>query len=240
MENPQTVSTQGEAEVRRVLILSSVRAASESLAQGLQRCWPLRIVAHGAPDDATTCAVAPERPTTLVYDGSTSSELQRLRQVSETLGAPRIVVYGLRDVGEDLRCCARHQVGGLVARDATMSELASAVDAVSDGRYYTSASLIPRLLQLAAEAQKFDEHQLSRLTHRESQVAAMLARGLTYAQIAADLAVSPATVKNHVHNIYRKVRDVGGVQRTRLPGEAPDIPRWAPALLADRLRAEGD
>src|SRR5688500_11877611 len=143
MGNPQSVSTHGEAAMRRVLIVSSVRAASESLAHGLQRYWPLRIVAHGTPSDATTCAIAPRHPTTLVYDGSTSSELQRLRQVSEAIGAPRIVVYGLCDAGEDLRCCAREQVGGLVARDAPMSELASAVDAVTDGKHYTSASLIP-------------------------------------------------------------------------------------------------
>jgi DNA-binding NarL/FixJ family response regulator len=241
MNTTKCVSARGDAAQRRVLIVSTVRAASEALALRLQGFWPDCILAHGTTEDELVTPDTAPHATTLLFDGSASSQLQRLRQFSQALRAPRIVVYGLRDTGEDLRWCARHQVGGLVDRDAPIRELVDAVEAVSEGRHYTSMSLIPRLLQLVAAPQQFDEDHLSRLTDRETQVASMLARGLTYAQIAAELLVSPATIKNHVHNIYRKVRDGGGTKRVpRTPREGISTPPWGPALVADKRIADGD
>lgn len=192
------------AQLRHILVLSSVRAASEGLASGLQLLLPRDLFAHGSVFDVPLVAQPADRTSTLVFDGSAPRELQRLREASLAAGATRVVVFGLRDAADDLRCCARHQVRGLVAREATMSELASAIDTVSRGHSYTSASLLPRLLQLAAATAPLDDSHLERLTEREREIAALLARGLTYAQIAAEIAVSPSTVKNHVHNIYRK------------------------------------
>lgn len=42
------------------------------------------------------------------------------------------------------------------------------------------------------------------ITSRESEVAAMLIRGLTNKEIAFELRISPKTVKNHIYSIYRK------------------------------------
>ena len=42
------------------------------------------------------------------------------------------------------------------------------------------------------------------LTPREEQVARMVARGLSNAEIAQELAISPGTVKIHVGRLYRK------------------------------------
>jgi DNA-binding NarL/FixJ family response regulator len=42
------------------------------------------------------------------------------------------------------------------------------------------------------------------LTPREREVAALIARGLRNAEIARELVISTATVKDHVHRILRK------------------------------------
>jgi DNA-binding NarL/FixJ family response regulator len=44
-----------------------------------------------------------------------------------------------------------------------------------------------------------------RLTRRESEVVALIDRGLSNKQIAAELNLSLATVKNHVHSILDKL-----------------------------------
>ena len=211
------------AQLRHILVLSTVRAASEGLANGLQQLLPRDLVAHGSMFDVPLVGHPADLASTLVFDGSAPRELQRLREAALAAGATRVVVFGLCDAADDLRCCARHQVRGLVAREAPMSELASAIDTVSRGHSYTSASLLPRLLQLAAATPPLDDSHLERLTERERQIAALLARGLTYAQIAAEIAVSPATVKNHVHNIYRK----GGSARADVRVPAAPLARSA-------------
>ena len=43
------------------------------------------------------------------------------------------------------------------------------------------------------------------LTAREEQVAASFAAGLTYKEIAAELAVAPSTVRRHLESVYRKL-----------------------------------
>jgi DNA-binding NarL/FixJ family response regulator len=43
------------------------------------------------------------------------------------------------------------------------------------------------------------------LSRRECQVLTLLGRGLTYAQVAAELGVSLHTVASHVKNAYRKL-----------------------------------
>jgi DNA-binding CsgD family transcriptional regulator len=50
------------------------------------------------------------------------------------------------------------------------------------------------------------------LTPRESQVLALLGRHLTNKEIAAELVISPETVKSHTTSIYRKL-DVRGRQQ---------------------------
>jgi DNA-binding NarL/FixJ family response regulator len=44
------------------------------------------------------------------------------------------------------------------------------------------------------------------LTPREKEVLALIAVGMTNAEIAEELFISPHTVKNHVTNIYKKIQ----------------------------------
>jgi DNA-binding CsgD family transcriptional regulator len=42
------------------------------------------------------------------------------------------------------------------------------------------------------------------LSNRESEMAVMIARGLSNKEIAAELCISPATVRTHIYNLYQK------------------------------------
>lgn len=44
-----------------------------------------------------------------------------------------------------------------------------------------------------------------RLTARQEEVLALLVKGSSYKMIAAQLKISPNTVRNHLHNIYGKL-----------------------------------
>ena len=43
------------------------------------------------------------------------------------------------------------------------------------------------------------------ITPREQEVLKLLAKGITYSEIAAQLGVTDETVKKHLKNIYRKM-----------------------------------
>ena len=50
------------------------------------------------------------------------------------------------------------------------------------------------------------------LSTREKEVIALLAKGLSYQDIATELLISPETVKKHVNHIYRKLNVKSKIQ----------------------------
>ncbi|MGD8843056.1 MAG: helix-turn-helix transcriptional regulator [Gammaproteobacteria bacterium] len=60
------------------------------------------------------------------------------------------------------------------------------------------------------------------LTRRETDVVALLIRGKTNPDICSRLSISRATLRTHLNNIYRKVRDLGEappfLPANRMPG----------------------
>ena len=49
------------------------------------------------------------------------------------------------------------------------------------------------------------EPEISRLTPREMEILALLATGLRYKEIAAQLSISTSTVRAHLHSLYSKM-----------------------------------
>ena len=70
-----------------------------------------------------------------------------------------------------------------------------------EGSRTSTAHLIDHIASLArSRVPPFE----GRLTLREREVASMVGQGLSNKQIAQELRISPATVKNHVHNSLEK------------------------------------
>ena len=49
------------------------------------------------------------------------------------------------------------------------------------------------------------------LTKRETEIVAMTIRGISNSRICSQLAISKATLRTHLNNVYRKFRDLGEV-----------------------------
>ena len=55
------------------------------------------------------------------------------------------------------------------------------------------------------EALLVEEHHVGRLTAREREVLAWVARGKRNAEVAEVLSLSPGTVRRHLQNVYAKL-----------------------------------
>jgi len=106
----------------------------------------------------------------------------------------------------------RAGASGFLLKRARPEELIAAVHAVADGDALLSPSVtrtvIDRLAGVAAEraAPEHEPAELAELTPREREVLALLARGLSNAEIAAALLVEESTVKTHVKRVLTKLR----------------------------------
>jgi DNA-binding NarL/FixJ family response regulator len=124
-----------------------------------------------------------------------------------SLSAPTLF---LSDDPPNLRALTRSlRVWGILPTDASAEELTAAVHALSQGLIVGTSTLL------------FDSDSESGptshgpLTDRESEVLALLAKGLANKQIAVSLGISEHTVKFHVSSIYSKLNVTNRTEAVR-------------------------
>lgn len=139
-------------------------------------------------------------------DGLAATE-QILRQQDP----PTIVVLTTFDQNEYIYRALRAGAAGFLLKDAPSSRLIAAVRAAATGDSLIEPSITQRLVERFAEpvAVTGVPARLAPLTERELDVLRLITRGLSNAEIAAEMVVAETTVKTHVARILNKlgVRD---------------------------------
>ncbi|MEE6280786.1 response regulator transcription factor [Georgenia sunbinii] len=132
-------------------------------------------------------------------DGVTATARLRARP-----GAPQVLVLTTFDTDEEILGALRAGAGGYLLKDTPPPRIAEAVRRAAAGEPTLSPSVLRRLVEHAVDhAGTADaaRARLARLSDREREIVAAVGRGLTNAQIAAELYVSVATVKAHVSQV---------------------------------------
>ncbi|WP_375490757.1 response regulator [uncultured Jatrophihabitans sp.] len=126
--------------------------------------------------------------------------------------APRVVVLTTFDLNEYVYRALRAGASGFLLKDAPATRLIAAVRAAAGGDALIEPSITRRLVESFAPAPAIPSGppaELAGFTERELDVLRLVARGLSNAEIAAELVVAETTVKTHVGRILMKlgVRD---------------------------------
>ena len=117
-----------------------------------------------------------------------------------------IVVITTFDLDEYVHGALKAGARGFLLKDAGPALLTQAVHAAADGDALIAPSVTVRLLAAFAKSQKGPSAQpIEPLTSREEQVLLTVAQGRTNSEIAADLHISPSTVKTHLASLMRKL-----------------------------------
>jgi len=122
-----------------------------------------------------------------------------------TSGRTRVVVVTTFDLDEYVYGALRSGASGFLVKDAEPAEIRHAVRVAARGDALLSPGVTRRLIQEFATRPGLNEQRLAPLTAREREVLSRVARGLTNDQIAAELFMSPATVKTHVNRMMVKL-----------------------------------
>jgi DNA-binding NarL/FixJ family response regulator len=120
----------------------------------------------------------------------------------------RVVVLTTFDLDEYVYAALRAGASGFLLKDTAPEDLRAAIHAVADGGALLSPQVTRRLVSefAARPTAGTPRAQLAqRLTGREVDVLRLVARGLSNAEIAAELVVSPLTAKTHVSRILGKL-----------------------------------
>ncbi|MFI9550904.1 response regulator [Nonomuraea endophytica] len=121
----------------------------------------------------------------------------------------RVVVLTAFGLDEYVFAALRAGATGYLLKDAEPEELLEAVRLAAEGQSPLAPAVAKRLVEHVAAERPSDNAAFEHLTPRESEVLRHLARGLTNAEIGAELGIGAATVKDYVKTILAKlgVRD---------------------------------
>jgi DNA-binding NarL/FixJ family response regulator len=131
----------------------------------------------------------------------------RLICSDRTLEATRVLVLTTFDLDEYVYEALRAGASGFLLKDAGPTELLNAIRVIAAGDALIAPSITRRLIaEFAARRDRTETPAaVSELTERERDILRLVARGLTNAEIADRLVISPLTTKTHVSRILRKL-----------------------------------
>ena len=160
-------------------------------------------------------------------DGLTATEAL-LRRPSP----PHVIVLTTFDADAHVLRALRAGAAGFLVKDTPPGTIVDAILAVHRGNPILSPSVTRRLIEYVTVAngsgaadRESARRRLAMLTPREREVAGAIARGLSNADIAAEMHFSVATVKAHVSRLFTRLDVENRVQIAILVHEAgPDSP----------------
>jgi DNA-binding NarL/FixJ family response regulator len=125
-------------------------------------------------------------------------------------GPAKVLVLTTFDLDEHVVEALRAGASGFLLKDAPAHELVQAIRVVAAGEAMLAPSITRRLLdkyagRLPSGEETAAPQALGTLTEREVEVLKLVARGLSNAEIAAELFVSETTVKTHVGHVLTKL-----------------------------------
>jgi DNA-binding NarL/FixJ family response regulator len=140
------------------------------------------------------------------------------RQIVAADPSTRVLVLSASGEHEDVLEAVKAGATGYLVKSASRDELTAAVERVAAGDPVFTAGLAGLLL---GEFRRIDAEpggggaDRPHLTARETEVLRLVAKGLSYKQIAERLVLSHRTVQNHVQNILQKLQLHNRVELTR-------------------------
>jgi DNA-binding NarL/FixJ family response regulator len=170
----------------------------------LEGTTEFELVAASATAEALMAALPDLRPDLLVLDIrlTDGSGLDLLERIAATVPGTRVVMltmYGAKGYIETARLRGAR---GYITKECLDEELVSVLRAVMDDEGFVSL----RTEEPVASSSERRRPEIDLLSARELEVMKLIAAGLTTAEVAAKLAVSPRTAESHRASIQRKLQ----------------------------------
>jgi len=196
----------------RVGICDDQALVRDGLRVQLGYAHDIQVVGEASDGEQAVALARRERPDVMLVD----IRMPRLDGIAATRAiatdpatrSVRVLILTTFDQDEHVYAALAAGASGFLLKDATPEEIAQGVRVLAAGESMLAPSVTTRLVREFASrpslGQPHDD-RLASLTEREVEVLALVAQGLSNADLAARLVISHATAKTHVSRILTKL-----------------------------------
>jgi DNA-binding NarL/FixJ family response regulator len=202
------------SHVIRVAIVDDDALIREGLRMIVEQAGDLEVVATAADGEEALRVAREHRPDVMLMDVRMPilDGIEATRQITETEGAPRVIILTTFELDEYVFEALRAGASGFLLKRTEPEQLVSAIRVVAGGEALLSPSVTKRLIeeftrrpQRATSPESSSADRLTVLTEREREVLLLIARGLSNQELAEQLFIADNTVKTHVKRIFTKL-----------------------------------
>ncbi len=190
----------------RIILVADIPLYSEGLAEALDRRG---ITVAGTADTLPSAVERVEslRPDVVLVDLVVPDSRALVQTLTRTFPDLKVVALGVPETEAQVLACVQVGIVGYVHRGGSLEDLVTTLTTVARGEVMVSPKMLAGLLRRFAElSARYDRGPaIEALTARELEIVELIHLGLTNKEIARKLYIELATVKNHVHNILRKL-----------------------------------
>ena len=143
------------------------------------------------------------------------SGVEATRQIAMIAPLTRVLVLTISDQDDDVLDAIMAGACGYLLKDASVDELIRGIEAAAVGESLVSPAIAGKVLQqvrATAISPEAADSLRAELSQRELDVLKLISSGKDNAMIAAELHISPKTVKNHISNILMKLQIENRIQ----------------------------
>jgi DNA-binding NarL/FixJ family response regulator len=204
--------------VIRVLLVDDQELVRAGLRGILREAFGFDVVGECTDGRAVAAAVADLAPDVVLMDVRMPfvDGVQATRELLRREDSPPVLALTTFDDEEVLAGMLRAGAAGFVLKGVPADDLQRAVRAVAEGGAWLDPTVTARVLAIYRSAAPSAasgagpgaraQADLDALTGREREVLALIGRGKTNGEIAAELFVSEGTVKTHINHVFTKLR----------------------------------
>ena len=192
---------------RTVVIVEDQPLLLRNLADILDGSGDLTVV--GAFGTAEKALLAPQTGAAdlLIVDidlpGKSGIEL--IREIKVRAPEKEILVWTICEDRDTVFAALQAGASGYMLKGASGLEMLEAIRVQFMGGAPMSPTIARQVIESFQRSRASDIEQAEPLTQREREILRLIARGLTYKEIAAEMQISPHTVHTHIRKIYEKM-----------------------------------
>jgi two-component system, NarL family, response regulator LiaR len=193
------------ADAISVLLVDDHAVVREGLRSFLELQDGIEVIAEAADGEAAVRAAEAWKPDVVLMDlvMPRLDGVGAMRELRRRLPSARVIVLTSFPDDDRLLPAIRAGAAGYLLKNADPQEVVRAVRAAHAGEALLDPGVAARLVE--AIAQEPGSEPAERLTPREREVLALIARGMPNKLIARELEISEKTVKTHVGHVLAKL-----------------------------------